>query len=315
MSFLLRRKLAGALLFLVPRHDFWHPNLPPNLDGTVNGINSYYLDFSAKCSHPGPFDADGVPYTRYGGAVGLQHYPIDICQYALGHHTQWLATQQTRHRDIFLTQARWLRNKLHCRSDQAGAPGLWLAKFDWGRLRAPWPSAMAQGQGISVMTRAHALTGETAYLTTATSALAGLRVPVSEGGTVRYDGALPFFEELPTPEPSRILNGAIFALWGVHDLFNVTKDPSIQKYYNDGLRNLLHFLPEYDLGFWTRYDLDESEKTHISSAFYQKLHVNQLRVMYHLTGLECFEKYALRWERQLESLPKRWRALIAKLLN
>jgi len=314
MNFLLRRRWAGALLFLVPRHDYWHPFLPPNLDDDITGDRVYYLDFSAKCPHPGPFDEAGIPFTRYGDPIGLQHYAIDICQYALGHHQQWLKTSQLRHREIFLRQARWLQIALQVRRDLPDTPALWMAGFNWGRLRAPWPSGMAQGQGISVLVRAHAMSGDPTFLDAARAALAGLRLSLSQGGTTRYDEGLPFFEELPTPEPSRILNGAIFALWGVHDLWRVTGDPAIGAFYNDGVRNLVAFLPRYDMGYWTRYDL-EAGSPHPSSAFYQELHVNQLRVMHHLTGIDDFQKYALRWQKQLESLSDRMRALAAKVLS
>src|SRR5699024_8896456 len=41
--------------------------------------------------------------------------------------------------------------------------GVWYYDFDWNELQAPWLSGMAQGQIISVLTRAYQLTNNPLY--------------------------------------------------------------------------------------------------------------------------------------------------------
>jgi hypothetical protein len=53
-------------------------------------------------------------------------------------------------------------------------------------------------------------------------------------------------------------------------------------------------LPEYDLGFWSRYNLchlDGYPEIDPATVGYQRLHISQLEVMYHYTGDQTFKKY------------------------
>jgi heparosan-N-sulfate-glucuronate 5-epimerase len=311
VAFLLKRRWGGVRGFLFGTHDYWHPKLSPTL-GRRKGDASYYLDFTVKADHPGPFDSHGVPFTVYGGKIGRQHYPIDIAQYALGHHARWLASGSDAHRLIFLRQADWLAENL-MPTRAADVAGLWMANFDWHELQAPWPSAMAQGQGLSVLVRAHAMTGLPIYLERAHAAYAGLLLPVDEGGVTRYDDGMPFFEEAPTVRPSRILNGFIFALWGAMDYRDVGGAPAAQRICAQAEENLLRYLPRFDIGFWTRYDLQDGLIPRVCSAFYQELHVHQMTAMYQAVPNEAYYNYARRWQRQLSSVPNRATALVLKL--
>jgi len=86
-----------------------------------------------------------------------------------------------------------------------------------GRLRlAPgWYSAMAQGQAMSVLTRAYALTGDRRYLDCARRATALFDVPSTDGGVLASLFNLPWYEEYPTVPGTFVLNGFIYALVGL----------------------------------------------------------------------------------------------------
>jgi heparosan-N-sulfate-glucuronate 5-epimerase len=282
----------------------------------ANGIASYFLDFSEKANYQGPFDANGIPLTPYGGTVGLRHYPIDIAQYGLGLHQRLSGEKGGGLEPAFLAQAEWLVHQLTPLEFDGTACGLWYSDFDWHHVKAPWPSAMAQGQGISVLTRAYGLTGDERYLESASVAGHAMRIPVEAGGVTRFDAdGAAFFEELPAPSPSRILNGAIFAYWGLVDLLSLRPDAKLQGLADNGRTAILKYLPRYDLGFWTRYSLEERRIPTVSSVFYQRLHVNQMTAMHKLTALPAFLEYSLKWREQLDSRISRACALPLKVIG
>ena len=65
-------------------------------------------------------------------------------------------------------------------------------------LTRPWPSAMGQGEAISVLLRAHKLTGEARYAEIAAAALEPMVVDVDDGGVARrLDGHLVLEETRP----------------------------------------------------------------------------------------------------------------------
>ena len=98
---------------------------------------------------------------------------------------------------------------------------------------------------------------------------------------------------------SAILNGWIFAWWGLYDYVLLTNDMGIYKLrLNESLNSLLNHLPKFSCIYWSYYDLNYK----IASPFYHDLHVAQMQAMYELTGIELFSSYARRWEKQKRNI-------------
>jgi heparosan-N-sulfate-glucuronate 5-epimerase len=121
-----------------------------------------------------------------------------------------------------------------------------------------------------------------------------------------------WFEEYILSPPTHILNGFIWAAWGVYDYFLATGDSEARNLFASAVKTLGGNLDRYDLGFWSRYELSGTRLPMIASPFYHRLHVTQLRVMHKITGDDVFEKYAARWEKYSRSRSKRTRALCYK---
>jgi len=93
--------------------------------------------------------------------------------------------------------------------------------------------------------------------------------------------------------PSHVLNGHVFALWGVLDWARATGDESAWQLWRQGAATLGRHLPEYDCGYWSLYDLRYRE---LASRYYQdNIHVPQLHAMHRLTDDATFGDYARRW--------------------
>ena len=180
------------------------------------------------------------------------------------------------------------------------------------RVRVPWVSAMAQGEGASLLVRVHAATGENAFADAAQRALRPMAKPLTEGG-VRADlGGGFFLEEYPTDPPSHVLNGGIFALWGYYDVAVALDDAEARGEFERGVDSLVENIPRWDTGDWSRYDLMPRRVVNVASSFYHALHINQLRAMQRIAPRPRFQATAERFERYRDSRAHRTRAFARK---
>jgi heparosan-N-sulfate-glucuronate 5-epimerase len=308
-----RRIISAYLLGGKSHLTFWHETPQQNPNASPKELGEYYMLFAEKADYRGAYDPGGLPLLDYHGKIGLQHNPIAIAQYGLGNYNQFRRTGDSGRRDRFFLVADWLC--AHLENNHHGLM-VWNHHFDWeyrDTLRSPWYSGLAQGQAISVLVRAHRESGNAQYLETAAQALASFFTPVAEGGVAFTDeqGDL-WFEEYIVSPPTHILNGFIWALWGVQDYFLATLHPQAQQLFAQGVQTLVRNLDKYDLGFWSLYEQSGTRLPMVASPFYHQLHIVQLRVMHRLTGEDKFAQVAARWEGYGRSRAKRTRALFYK---
>jgi hypothetical protein len=271
------------------------------------------MAFTAKADYAGPKDAQGVPMLDYHGAIGPQYNPIAIAQYALGNYNLFYSTGEPRRKTEFLKTADWLVENLE--ENKAGLR-VWHHHFDWEYrtpLKAPWYSGLAQGQGISALVRAHQITHDNRYLEAARAAFESLLKTVDQGGVIFIDASgHKWIEEYLVDPPTHILNGFLWASWGVYDFWLASGDPQARVLFEDCAKTIAANLGAYDLGFWSLYEQSGTRLPMLASPFYHRLHIVQLEVMNRLTGMSVFSEYATRWAAYAEAWPKRTRALIYK---
>jgi len=305
------RRIFSAYLLGGQSHlTFWHEAPTENPNASPTELGEYYMPFTEKAYYRGAYDVQGIPQLDYHGDIGLQYNPIAIAQYGLGSYNLWRRSWGIESKQRFFRVADWL-----CSNLEQNAHGIrvWNHHFDWeyrNTLRAPWYSGLAQGQGISVLVRAHKESGDPRYLEAARQALVSFHRTIEQGGVAFTDqsGDL-WFEEYIVFPPTHILNGFIWALWGVYDFALATNDVDVRELFSRGVRTLLHNLDRYDLGFWSLYEQSGTRLPMVASRFYHRLHIVQLRVMQRLTGERKFSEVADRWESYARSRANRTRAL------
>jgi hypothetical protein len=313
------RRIFSA--YLIPGNShltFWHETPQANPAAAVRQLGEYYMLFAGKADYPAPYDSAGIPMLNYHGQIGLQYNPIAIAQWGLGNYNLFRQNQNEERKQKFLAASNWL-----CAHIERNAFGSWVwhHHFDWEYrlpLKAPWYSALAQGQGISLLVRAYRETGTVAYLEAAERAFTSFLKPTDQGGVTFTDahGNL-WFEEYVVSPPTHILNGFIWAAWGVYDYWLATQSNTARDLFEHAVRTLRANLHRYDLGFWSLYEQTGHARSGtsfpmVASPFYHRLHVVQLRVMHDLTGEEIFARFADRWEAYTRSPAKRTRALCYK---
>ena len=266
-------------------------------------LGAYYIDMRPALIHytqniwEGGFDAEGVPMC--GGPEGLHYVPVNIAQYGFMLHADWMETRESR----TLEALKRCIAVLDSVKSVEGATCVWWhqvydAKYD---IDPPWASAMAQGEAISLYLRMYQALGDEALLDTAIRSYRFLGREYDEGGVRRYDEAGNLWlEEFPSEPPSFVLNGFVYAVLGLYDLYRVTGDSAVKADIDRCVASLTRNLHRFDAGYWSLYDLRRKE---LVRYYYQKnVHVPQMAVLYRLTGEPVFEEYRVRWERQVTTL-------------
>jgi hypothetical protein len=303
------RRLTSA--YLLPGKSqltFWHDTPRAEQGFDTKQVGPYYMRFDEKADYDGLFDDNGIPMLDYRGSIGPQYNPIAIAQYGLGNYNLFRETSESNRRQRFLAAADWLVDNLEL---HLGGTHVWMHHFDFeyrDMLRAPWHSGLAQGQGLSLLTRAHVETGDRRYEGAAEIAFLAFCSDMSEGGVVHLDDSgQPWVEEYPASPPTHILNGFIWALWGVRDHALATGSTEADSLWDQSVETLVNNLHLYETKNWSLYDLSSTGRMKmVASGFYHRLHIVQLRIMADLTGNPVFERYADRWE---NLAARRWNRL------
>jgi len=309
------KRICQAYLSTKGSHlSFWHETPSVNSAAFTDGSDQYFMTFLDKTCYIGPFDYSGVPMLDYRGTIGCQYNPIAIAQYGLGCFNRFRNEGDTS----WLTRARssadWLVDNLEQNKNKHW---VWMHRFDWEyykKLKAPWYSGLAQGQGISLLVRMAKACREHIYADAARSAFRAMTVPVDEGGTLFVDDAGNcWIEEYITDPVTHILNGMIWALWGVYDFAIFTNDIYAYDLWQRGLVTLRNGLGRFDCGFWSLYDLAPLTKKNLASSFYHQLHIVQMDIMFQLSGLPLFKVYQKQWTTYQATWIYRQRAFLNKV--
>jgi hypothetical protein len=121
-----------------------------------------------------------------------------------------------------------------------------------------------------------------------------------------------WIEEYLVDPPSHILNGFIWALWGVYDYARWADSSPARELFSACVSTIESALPDYDTGRWSLYELPAGSASMPASRYYHGLHIVQLRVLERMTGRPTFGATADRWQRYMDSRVLRTRAFVEK---
>lgn len=262
-----------------------------------SGLKGYYNDLTEKVTRFG-YPDDRIPQTVVDSGETI-YFSIAIFQYGLAAYDLFLLSNKSDSSmfDKALSCANWA-------IDNQQEDGSWVT-FAYETPDYPY-SAMAQGEGISLLLRVYQETKEEKYLDAAKKAKEFMLLSFEEGGPTKYDGSDVYLYECP--KDPLILNGWIFSLWGLMDYCKILDDSNVKEVLDKTLSTLEKRLPDFNLSYWSMYE----DGKRISSPFYHKLHVAQLNVMYDLTGKDVFKKYADLWHKYEKNWLYRKMAFVKK---
>jgi hypothetical protein len=158
---------------------------------------------------------------------------------------------------------------------------------------------MAQGQAASLLVRAAASLGRPELVDDAFRAAAPLLD--GTGRLVASTREGPVLQEYPTEPPAHVLNGWIFALFGLFDVSAVEdseRSATAAEAFTAGAATLSARLPRYELaGAWTRYDLYPHPLPNVASPFYHRLHAELVGALARLHPDPRLTDAAEKWRR------------------
>ena len=253
-------------------------------------------------------DENGVPMIAYGGKY--YYNPVTVSQFSLTEYGMYLRGTSPN-----LSRFWAGVNKL---LELQRADGSFPYEFDFPYylnaryFHAPWTSGMAQGQALSVLARAWALTKDPGYVEAGNRAFAFLAKSVTDGGDTDdlrvLDPSLSSVivaEEYPSEPPGVVLNGFMFAMLGVYDWARVDSPKAnriqAEQYFQRCLHTLDHVLPYYEVGGLSAYDLGHLtyHRTPLVRAYYHAVHIYELHALYSITQDPILRKYELLWSAEV----------------
>jgi len=182
-----------------------------------------------------------------------------------------------------------------------GKFGVWLVQFPWIApcylCEQPWISGMYQGLGLSALARGWMIRKNEKYLAAAQRALLSFEVPVSKGGVLKVDRkGFWWYDEYACAKRANVLNGFLFALIGIYEYYDVSKDPKALILFNNGIKTATNYIDKYDLNFlvfkWSKYD---DKLLFYSGPKYHNWHIKQLIKLHEITRDKRFLIWAMRW--------------------
>ncbi len=262
----------------------YHVNQDEGKFYSKTGIKGYYNNLTEKITR---FGKPGVLVPKTVVDTGEEiFFSIAIFQYGLAAYDLHLSNSSDEMKKIVTACAKWA-------VENQDEQGRWDT-FTYENPNMPY-SSMAQAEGISLLIRAKHLLKTDDYDAAIHRAFEYMIKPIEDGGTAKYDGDKIYFYECPA-DPL-ILNGWIFSIWGIWDYVKEYDDSKAQEILERTLKTLEESLPEYDIGYWSKYE----DGKRVSSPFYHNLHIAQLNVMYEWTGKEIYKAYAGKWNKYKKS--------------
>lgn len=287
-------------------------------DGALQaGRGPYYVAWDPG---DGVFGEDWSAARRDGSGVLLTgahdaYHPIRIAQFALHRFGEWLTSADAGARADFLAQAAWLRDN----QQTHGAPGVYRFAFPWEKYGAQpgWSSAMAQGEAISVLLRAEHVTGGEGYGDAAVRASMPFAYDIARGGVVWRSGSDVFFEEIANRHAPHVLNGCIFALWGLWELRERSSSAWLDPLIEGCVLTLQRWIRRFDTGWWTLYSLLRASNghRHVATLKYHQFHIAQMHVLAKMFAEPVFARAAVRWESYVDRADNRVRLLAATMCS
>jgi len=227
------------------------------------------------------------------------HYPVTVSKYAHDLYASYLINDSAETLELFYINANWLRD--NCIYTPYGFCSWRTAPAYTPYKTGPdWPSAMAQGQAISVMISAYSITKDSSYLKVAQDAIAAFNYPGELKGVNSQWDEYYWYEEYTSEEPARVLNGFLFAIAGLYDALELLDDETAEIAFEQGVLALKNKLHLYDADFTSLYDNEQAVKRYASAKGrsldgYHELHIFQFAWLYQVTQdtqfLDIFKKF------------------------
>lgn len=272
--------------------DYFHRRL--TLGKYFEDKRSYYVEIAYKADWRGQL-VDGLPTLFIPDKNQRIVFPGMVLQYGLGCIDRYFMTGDIRWTEPIRRVYDWALSVV-------AAEPFFPNHFQLISSKQAFysdNSAMTQGLALSFISRVVKSDVIGVNRSDAVNALRksyeSLARPAHEGGGTLYEGDDVILYEYCRPDNYIVLNGWIYAAFGVFDYLNVVDDPSARRLLDATVESLVRRLDQFIIpaSCWSYYD----NKGRRTSFVYHVEHIRQLEAMQLLTGRDEFLSAAVRMKK------------------
>ena len=152
---------------------------------------------------------------------------------------------------------------------------------------------MYQGVVISTLVRAYRIDRDEELLELCKKATLVFTRSLEEGGVKTQESGGSLYEEYPAYPLPRVLDGYLFSLLGLYDLWVETESSEIRGLFEDGIQGL-----KASVDFWNYRNKWSWYGSHgyLCPPHYHQLNATLLAILGRLTGDEALQRYAQLWD-------------------
>ena len=255
------------------------------------------------------YDNDSIPlHTRYGKD---SYHPVVFADYGL----HLLNVYNNTKSKVALEHLENLSDKMIGVSYHIDSALYFPYVFDFAlhgckeeTMMAPWYSGMAQGEILSFYVRFYEQTKEVKYLELARrvyNSFKNLKGNGHKPWIVCIDSSQNLWiEEYPRDLPCFTLNGMVFGIYGLYDYYRVTKNVETEKILKAAITTIKINIHKYrnvnDVSYYClKHNNFKGKNLH-----YHTVHINQLKMLYKITGDEYFKSMVTNFEKDKEFFSK-----------
>jgi len=238
-----------------------------------------------------PVDSEGIIlYEKFGK---LYYHPVILSEHIIRFIDCYIRTNNKDYLNYALTYS----NKLiEIANEYNGALyfpynfELILHDIPSEILTSPWYSGMAQGEALSAFVRLYNLTNDNKYMTVIEKIFKSFSNFKKENFPwIVYVDKSDYYwiEEYPMNEATHVLNGFIYAIYGLYDYYQLKKDQLSRTLIEASLTTLSKYLIEYRVkGYKSYYCL----KHKAQGEFYHRVHIIELKKLSEISGYSYFKE-------------------------
>lgn len=243
-------------------------------------------------------DSTGLRVYRVKSTGLRADHPVVYAQYGISALIEYERTGSTVWLNRAIRQAERLIEMRTLRGDAWWYPYSFNWTYDNRTLHAPWWSAMAQGQALSLFSRLARVSPQArwdAAVDGTWQSFLQTRSASQQWSSVPINDHLYFEEYAGDQKPLQVLNGQIFAMFGVYDYWRLTSDPEAEKLLRGSSATVLDMMPRIrkagDVSYYCvqatfcQRPLWQNQKYHV-------IHSWQLDTLQRITHVEAFGQWA-----------------------
>ena len=269
----------------------------------VENFNINYIEIEKRPYYKWGREPKSENYSKDGDGIILwngYYHPVLMSTKALN----YLTTFQKTNDEWFFKKSLDLADKIIELSDEKN--GSYYFPYTWFKIGhneyfyPNWYSGMAQGRWLSYFSQLYLETKNEKYKRIADKIYLSVSSLHSEPNVTAIDKDNNFWiEEYPNAHPSsyhqrgptHVLNGFVFAIWGLYDYYWIDQDPAVKRILQATITTLYNKAPSYRReGGNSFYCIKHQKHSYaVASDHYHDIHIKQLYELYEITGEDFFK--------------------------